>query len=375
MKLDLDPIVAAIYEAAVDQDRWQEALDKLCDGMGAVGAHFYYWNKIDKRADLSKISTNVSHEHEALYVDHYALTDPRRDIVDKLPVGRFMCCHEQLDEDFVRQSPLYQELLIPIGFGFTVAGCFEDTPEHAGYIGLHRARSDRPWLAHERQAMTPISFHLRKAFRIHRRISRIDWKQRSWREAIDGLPFGMLLLDAAGRAHDLNQAAEAIVRAADGLQSVGNSLTAEVTAEAGALADLIARAADPCLPQQRRRGGAMAISRGSGRAAYTVLVSPLPADQPLAVTGSKPLALAVVIDPDRRSTHLGRLLMAIYQLTPAEAIMVNALVSGRSLNDYAAEAKISKETARWRVKQVFSKTGTRRQHELTALVLKSFTSF
>ena len=119
----------------------------------------------------------------------------------------------------------------------------------------------------------------------------------------------------------------------------------------------------------------MAISRSNGRAAYTVLVNPLPADHPMVAAGSDPLALAIVIDPDRRSTHLGRLLMAIYQLTPAEAIMVNALVSGRSLNDYAAEAKISKETARWRVKQVFSKTGTRRQHELTALVLKSFTSF
>ena len=375
MKLDLDPIVAAIYEAAVDQDRWQEALDKLCDGMGAVGAHFYYWNKIDKRADLSKISTNVSHEHEALYVDHYALTDPRRDIVDKLPVGRFMCCHEQLDEDFVRRSPLYQELLIPIGFGFTVAGCFEDTPGHAGYIGLHRARSDRPWLAHEREVMEAISFHFQKAFGIHRRVSRIDWKRRSWREAVDRLPFGMLLLDAAGQIHDLNQAAEAVVRAADGLLSVGSSLTAEVTVEAGVLANLIARAAAPRLPQHRRRGGAMAISRSNGRAAYTVLVNPLPADHPMVVAGSDPLALAIVIDPDRRSTHLGRLLMAIYQLTPAEAIMVNALVSGRSLNDYAAEAKISKETARWRVKQVFSKTGTRRQHELTALVLKSFTSF
>ena len=91
----------------------------------------------------------------------------------------------------------------------------------------------------------------------------------------------------------------------------------------------------------------------------------------MAVAGSDPLALAIVIDPDRRSTHLGRLLMAIYRLAPAKPI----IVSGRSLNDYAAEAKISKETARWRVKQVFPKTGTRRQHELTALVLKSFTSF
>ena len=95
----------------------------------------------------------------------------------------------------------------------------------------------------------------------------------------------------------------------------------------------------------------------------------------MAVAGSDPLALAIVIDLDRWSTHLGRLLMAIYRLTPAEAIMVNALVSGRSLNDYAAEAKVFKETAHWRVKQVFSKTGIRRRHELTALVLKSVTSF
>ena len=58
----------------------------------------------------------------------------------------------------------------------------------------------------------------------------------------------------------------------------------------------------------------------------------------MAVAGSDPLTLAIVIDPDRRSTHLGRLLMAIYRLTPAEAIMQRLRGRGQGLQGNGALA-------------------------------------
>jgi len=51
-----------------------------------------------------------------------------------------------------------------------------------------------------------------------------------------------------------------------------------------------------------------------------------------------------------------------------------ALAAGRSLDEHAAEAGITRETARQYLKRVLQKTGARRQGELVAQVLRSVAS-
>jgi DNA-binding CsgD family transcriptional regulator len=54
----------------------------------------------------------------------------------------------------------------------------------------------------------------------------------------------------------------------------------------------------------------------------------------------------------------------VYGLTPAEARLTMALLAGRRLADYAAEQKISLNTAKYYLKEVFTKTGHTRQADL-----------
>ena len=61
----------------------------------------------------------------------------------------------------------------------------------------------------------------------------------------------------------------------------------------------------------------------------------------------------------------------LFGLTPAEAALAQALAAGRSLHEYADEARVTCETARWRLKQVLAKTDTHRQAELVRLLLTS----
>jgi DNA-binding CsgD family transcriptional regulator len=57
-------------------------------------------------------------------------------------------------------------------------------------------------------------------------------------------------------------------------------------------------------------------------------------------------------------------------LTPAETRLAIALFKGQSVDAYADEAAISINTARWHVKQIYAKTGVKRQTELIHLLLK-----
>jgi DNA-binding CsgD family transcriptional regulator len=61
-------------------------------------------------------------------------------------------------------------------------------------------------------------------------------------------------------------------------------------------------------------------------------------------------------------------LQGLFQLTTAEAKLAESLYEGRSLNEIADANAVSIHTVRNQLKSALSKTDTRRQGELVALV-------
>ena len=66
------------------------------------------------------------------------------------------------------------------------------------------------------------------------------------------------------------------------------------------------------------------------------------------------------------------LLYRHFGLTPSEARVALHLVTGETLRSAAAELHISYETARTRLKSIFSKTATCRQAELVVVIVAAF---
>jgi len=62
--------------------------------------------------------------------------------------------------------------------------------------------------------------------------------------------------------------------------------------------------------------------------------------------------------------------LAKLSLTPAETRLAIALFKGQSVEAYAKEARISINTARWYARQIYAKTGVKRQTELIHMLLK-----
>jgi DNA-binding CsgD family transcriptional regulator len=63
------------------------------------------------------------------------------------------------------------------------------------------------------------------------------------------------------------------------------------------------------------------------------------------------------------------LLRCHFGLTPAEARLALQLVAGETLRAAAAKLSITYETARTELKNIFNKTGTRRQAELVIVIV------
>jgi len=80
-----------------------------------------------------------------------------------------------------------------------------------------------------------------------------------------------------------------------------------------------------------------------------------------------PCAIVMVADPESR--RLSRdILRQLFDLTPAEASVAQALAHGEALEDIAAELAVSLATIKTHLQKLFRKTGTCRQGELVAML-------
>lgn len=195
------------------------------------------------------------------------------------------------------------------------------------------------------------------------RVERERWQSL---RALERVPWGVLLLDDTGRVWFANAEAKRIVTDGDGLMLRKDALTARLWTCARALDAAIRRAtaADAAL-----EGDVVLVEREEGHHPYQVTVWP---DAGCPASGCRRgCCLITVIDPARDRATAPEKLGRLFHLTTAESTLAAALADGVGLSEYARAAGITLNTARCQLKAIFGKTGTHRQGELVALLLRS----
>lgn len=107
-----------------------------------------------------------------------------------------------------------------------------------------------------------------------------------------------------------------------------------------------------------------ALPREDGPA-WAACVIPMPPSSAAAAD----TALLVLSAGDRPCAVAAGLLVQLFGLTAAEARIALALGNGARLEDIAADNRLALNTVRCYVKQIFAKTGVRRQAQLVRLVV------
>jgi DNA-binding CsgD family transcriptional regulator len=82
-------------------------------------------------------------------------------------------------------------------------------------------------------------------------------------------------------------------------------------------------------------------------------------------------AILVIVDPDANREVRSDFLARAYRLTPAELRLANALAKGSDVKEISELFSISLHTARTQLKSLMAKTGTSRQSDLIALLIKA----
>ena len=178
-------------------------------------------------------------------------------------------------------------------------------------------------------------------------------------EVMDCFRIGVILAGAGGRVLAANRPAHEIFSLKDGLEFSREFLRTALPQETSALQNLIVAGRAPVF---------LSLSRPSGKRPLSVLIRSLSQDRD-ASSSEWPVAVVFVSDPDQRLDVDPAAVKDLYGLTPAEAAVASLVGVGRPVLEAASRLGVQINTVRMQLKQVYAKTGARRQSALVHLIM------
>jgi DNA-binding CsgD family transcriptional regulator/PAS domain-containing protein len=367
----LAALVGAIYEAAIEPERWRGALPRLVEAMGAERAFLGFTSPT-----RGHTLTTMSHEWDDAMLrrwqEEFAGHDPWYQRSGNLPTGAVVQGLDVLPWDDLRAVEVHEALFHPAGIDDLICASVANRGDSFDFVTVHR---DAPFASAEMRVMRFLAPHLVRAAQLHDKLSFLSDLQTAHEALLDRLPYGVILLDAAGMLVRANREAERILAAADGLRVRGGAVEAVHADAQRALAAALAATCTEGARAGAESGALFPVPRRSLAARpYQALLAPVGGstrERVFEPVAPRVAAALVVSDPDAAAEPAATTLRRLFGLTPALARLAAALASGRTIAEYAESSAITEGTARWHLKQLFVRTGTSRQAELVRLLLAS----
>jgi DNA-binding CsgD family transcriptional regulator len=368
--VDLDRVIHAIYEAALDPERWASAFELLGDALGgcAIGSSIQRSNGLANLLPYARLDPH----YMALMAKHFrdVRTNEMVAVMSGLPAAVAMGRQAvKADQSYFR-SGLYNEIFAPQGLAHAAVACAFRSPDYFVPLGIFRRKGQEDLGQREHDILKRVLPHLERAMQIGLRMGLLESRQAASDELLDRLPFGVMLLDATGVICKMNAAAQAIVAANDGLSVRQRRLHAAFCTEDVTLRHIIASALSLSDETPAKPFATLAVSRPSIAQPLLLLAMPAPASE-LMGTMAPGGVIVFVSDPTRQMTPSQTALMELFGMTPTEAKLASLLAGGEKLEDAARRMAITAGTARVHVKNIFRKANVGRQGDLIRLILNS----
>ena len=356
-------IIDAIYRGACDAAELSRALALMTTYFNSLAAALGESDRMRPECQMVLASGAIDGPQIARY-SQYAHLDPLPGAFAALAAGTVTTSNRIVPES-ERRKIFTNEYLAPMG-AIEALGC----PLLSGngrfaLISFLQDRNQESFDDADIARLERLTPHLTRALQIRRLFLQSEARGKALESVIDRNETGMVGLCGNGPALFVNRAARAVAAARDGLglDRHGRPMAADRMA-AMRLATLQADVAGG------GAGGLVRIPRPSGRLPYVVLVSPLPSGDDL-FPNSRGGVLFVIHNPARRPMATEIRIAQLLHIPRGAARVVQAILAGQDLKDYADRAGISINTVRFHLKNAFAGTDTHSQAELVRVALSA----
>jgi DNA-binding CsgD family transcriptional regulator len=359
-------LIGSIYDRVGQPDEWPELLEDLTGFVGGRVGQLAVFSLDGTRKPMWAVSGFDRTQYRTFLYRH-ATEDPRLPYILSNQ-GKVICAEEGVDPAQFRETALFKEVVRPFGIEHSLVTYFAKEADVMATLAAMRDEEAGPFQSAEVRRLAMLVPHLRRAFEFYALMRQASERSSDLASALDLLDAAVILTDSRLRVAHANRAAEELAKSRTGLSLDKGSLALKD----GHCSRRIARAASEALAAASgdatiTQADHIAITCGESGTPYRVSLHPL-SKRP-AGTGSRVKAeLAVVIrsgSPKTQESSAVRL-QRLFGLTTAEAILANAVASGRSLNAHAQDRGIAISTVRTQLRALFAKTETHRQGELVA---------
>lgn len=361
---DISNIITLIYDSAIDDEVWPDALKALANFLQvkdlAVGT-------FDAAKNFHEtLNLPIDPVFTRSYFEYWAARNFLWRASASLPVGQLFSFDVAGPRDKFYRSALYNEWFGPQGMDIALGANLIMDGTRSTVLTIYRPASRPEFDGHEIARFRALLPHLQRAVQLRDQMPRGTRGPFDIQALMDVLDKPTILVDRSANILYANSLADTLFRDGELIASPNGPLAIRRPEQTAALRVLVHSAA---LRETVDAGGMLIASR-DGKAPLTLLVAPLAGAR---FKGKDQLAVIFVNDPVRRTIRPPdlSLLGAQFELTRAEAGLAAALLSGLPLKSAAARSGASFATARTHLVHIFQKTGVHSQPALINLLRKA----
>lgn len=367
---ELGNLIALVYEAAFDVQQWQAVLSCFSQQVHATASAVYLHDFRAARAGQVALNGSfvqargLSDSAVAAYAIHYAALNPWARNEDALKPGVAVSSSMLYDDSLLPRTEFHGDWLRHQNLFYSLGGVVDRDGDMAMKFAFMRPKDRGEYQPHEINAWQLLFPHVRRAARLHLQLAAAERRTSDVTELLDTLAPAWVMLDAAGRAQDMNSGAARLLQAGCGLSLTSDGRCRADDEDCDADLQRSHRAAlDPKLARQVRQSR-LELKGPRGRLGIDVLAMPGRSSQ-------GPARVALLLHAAEAAHPTQRLLMLQqrYGLTASESALAVSLAQGMSLAAIAEQRMVSIHTVRTQLKAATAKTGVSRQAELVRLVL------
>ena len=304
-------------------------------------------------------------EREAYATEHSARNPWFISSLDYRP-GRVMTGEDLLESRALRRTDFYRHCLKPLGLYHRLCGVVSRRDDVVYYADVLRGRTQPAFDDDDRTLFGSILRHLTVSLENHWRLLNARGENRALRSIMDRIDSAVFVVDASSRVLLANARSEGLLEEFEGLEVRAGRIAAASRAEDLALREAIAEeAAAPC----SIGADARILTVSNPRGLHPLVLSITPAGDGVQEASGAHRPAAVLIARNPHPTYdLDRCAFAsLFELTPAQTRLAGVMFAGHGLSEASRLLRVSENTVRSHLKQIYQKTHTHSQIELVHL--------
>ena len=374
---DLSNLIQLIYDAALDADYWPIFLDQISKSFDSAKGTFFIFD--GEKSDYPFIyDYNVDPDYSRAFEQYYSTLNPYTlGALGNMPQGKVVYASEFFSEEECKKTEFYNDFLKPQNVS-TAHTCInlENNPNRiATFIvapPAHIFDAKREFYANKLQLLAP---HIVRAIELNRLTQGLQLAQQSLETLILNFNWPLFIVDQNSEIQISNSQAEKLIQK-NSLLYLDNfgCLQAKGIQQKAALTKAIATSGEI----NGKTGEPLPLIDSRSSCSYMAWVLPLNqansdnSDQTFCFINelNKLCSLVIIVPLDGTSDQTIDLISQTLNVTQAEARLIIALMDGTSPTEYALKSKISKNTVKNHLANIYYKTGITRQAELVAFAYK-----